>query len=569
MLLILLKIPIFAGRKSYENLKNSCTIESIMLFLLVILAGCSDKKSAFDMLNAPHHEAELKQIVELMQDSPAAAFDSVRKYESVVKQWSVADRNEWRLRFVESAYKSRQPMDDCPDLNKVTLFYDSLSMLFPDDEVLLDLQARTYYYKGVVSSMQNDDLEATRSFLKVLTLMQTDESKSEDPDDERFIALTHTRLGEILYYYGINDLARKTFAQAADFFAYLNDTVALASIKRNEAAIYQAEKSYDMALAKFSEAQELVPIDSIVFCHSIGCKLYEMQQFDSAAAYLERSFGLEDRFARTDAASRLADIFRRSGELEKEVYYTRFYVSNALMESNLASAKMEIEFLCSNHDKELKTVENANQNNDFLKHGIPMISVLLVFGILVYVIVRNRRRIKHIEKQITTIEENQQKEKETEKPEKKVANSKTDDNQVKTEKPSIATFDEAWQHFNESPICVKIRKSVKGKDIMIKSVAQYPNIKLSEMDFIDLVFAANSSFGDFSLRLLNAYPELTTGDVRHCALVLLGMNDAEIAALEGISYSGTNRRTKKIMGIFKTNLSLQTFLMSYLKTIFN
>ena len=159
--------------------------------------------------------------------------------------------------------------------------------------------------------------------------------------------------------------------------------------------------------------------------------------------------------------------------------------------------------------------------------------------------------------------------KETEKPEKKVANSKTDDNQVKTEKPSIATFDEAWQHFNESPICVKIRKSVKGKDIMIKSVAQYPNIKLSEMDFIDLVFAANSSFGDFSLRLLNAYPELTTGDVRHCALVLLGMNDAEIAALEGISYSGTNRRTKKIMGIFKTNLSLQTFLMSYLKTIFN
>ena len=89
------------------------------------------------------------------------------------------------------------------------------------------------------------------------------------------------------------------------------------------------------------------------------------------------------------------------------------------------------------------------------------------------------------------------------------------------------------------------------------------------MDLINLVYAANSSFGDFSLRLHNAYPELTTGDIRHCALVLLGMNDAEIAALEGISYSGTNRRSKKIMGIFKTNLSLQTFLMSYLKTIFN
>ena len=156
-----------------------------MLFLLVILAECSGKKSAFDMFDAPHHEAELKQIGELMKDNPASAFDSVRKYENEVKQWSFADRNEWRLRFVESAYKSRQPMDDCPDLDKVTLFYDSLSLLFPDDEALLDLQARAYYYKGVVSSMQNDDLEATRSFLKVLTLMQTDESTLEDSDNER------------------------------------------------------------------------------------------------------------------------------------------------------------------------------------------------------------------------------------------------------------------------------------------------------------------------------------------------------------------------------------------------
>ena len=194
-----------------------------------------------------------------------------------------------------------------------------------------------------------------------------------------------------------------------------------------------------------------------------------------------------------------------------------------------------------------------------------MISVIVVFGILAYVIVRNRRRIKHIEKQITTFEENRQKKTEAE---KRNENAQIIENQVKIERPAFASFDEAWSHFIESQICVKIKKSVKGKDIMIKSVAQYPHIKLSEMDLIDLVQAANSSFGDFSLRLLNTYPDLTTGDVRHCALALLGLNDAEIAALEGISYSGTNRRTKKISGIFKTNLNLQTFLISYLKSLF-
>ena len=565
MLLVSPKIPIFAVRKRYEKVKNRGAIERILLFLLVILAGCSGKKSAFDVLDAPHHDAELRQIAELMQDNPEMAFDSVVKYENVVENWSVADHNEWHLRYVESAYKTRQPLDSCPDLEEVALFYDSLSLLFPEDEVLLGLQARAYYYKGVMASMQNEDLEATRSFLHVLSLMEKNDLNQGSADDKRFMALTHTRLGEVLYYYGINDLARKAFIQAAGLFSDLNDTVALASMLRNEAAICQAEKSYDLALAKFSEAQELVPIDSVVFCHSIGCKLYEMQQFDSAAAYLERSFDLEDRFARTDAASRLADIYRRSGELEKEVYYTRYYVGNALMESNLASAKMEIEFLCSNHEKEVEATDDTKQNADFLKYMIPLVSVLAIFGILVYVIVRNRRRIKHIEKQITTIEENRQKATEVEKKNESV---QAVDNQVKIKKPAFATFDEAWQHFNESPVCVKIKKSVKGKDIMIKSVAQYPHIKLSEMDLIDLVHAANSSFGDFSLRLLNAYPELTTGDVRHCALVLLGMNDAEIAALEGISYSGTNRRTKKISGVFKTSLSLQTFLMSYLKSLF-
>lgn len=564
MLLILFKIPIFAGRKRYENLKKRSAIISILLFLLVILTECSDKKSAFDVLDAPHHEVELLQIGELMQDNPAAAFDSVKKFENEVERWPVADRNEWRLRYVESAYKTHQPMDDDLDLDKVTFYYDSLSTLFPNDETLHDLQARAYYYKGVVSSMQNNDLEASHSFLQVLTLIQNHESDFEDANDERFIALTHTRLGEILYYYGINDLARDAFGKAAEMFAGLNDTIALASMKRNEAAIFQAEKSYDMALTKFTEAQELVPIDPVVLCHSIGCKLFENQQYDSAAAYLERSFGLEDRFARTDAAARLAEIYRQNGNLEKEVYYTRYYVSNALMESNLASAKMEIEFLCSNFGKQTEFHDNTHKNADFLNYLIPMVMVLAVFGILAYVIVRNRRRIKHIEKQITTIEENRQKEKKNKNPEKKFDNQTVDDHKA-SEKTSFASFDEAWLHFNESPICLKIKKSVKGKDIMIKSVAQYPQIKLSEMDFIQLVHAANLCFNNFSLRLTHDFPGLTTGDIRHCALVLLGMNDAEISALEGVSYSGTNRRTNKIMGIFNTKVNLQTFLISYLQ----
>ena len=117
MLLVSPKISIFAVRKRSEKVKNRGTIEQILLFLLVILAGCSGKKSAFDVLDAPHHDAELRQIVELMQDDPEMAFDSVVKYENVAENWSVADRNEWRLRYVESAYKTRQPLESSSSIS--------------------------------------------------------------------------------------------------------------------------------------------------------------------------------------------------------------------------------------------------------------------------------------------------------------------------------------------------------------------------------------------------------------------------------------------------------------------
>ena len=100
---------------------------------------------------------------------------------------------------------------------------------------------------------------------------------------------------------------------------------------------------------------------------------------------------------------------------------------------------------------------------------------------------------------------------------------------------------------------------------MIKSVGVYPKLKLKEMDYINLVQEANRCFPDFSSRFLKDYPDLNIADLRHCCLGLLGMNDAEIAVLEGISYSGANRRTNKILSILQAGESLESAVISYLK----
>ena len=90
-------------------------------------------------------------------------------------------------------------------------------------------------------------------------------------------------------------------------------------------------------------------------------------------------------------------------------------------------------------------------------------------------------------------------------------------------------------------------------------------LKLKEMDYIELVRMANRCFPDFSIRLLKTYPDLTVTDFRHGCLALLGLNDAQIAVLEGISYSGSNRRTNKFISVLNLGDNLEQALLTYLR----
>ena len=104
---------------------------------------------------------------------------------------------------------------------------------------------------------------------------------------------------------------------------------------------------------------------------------------------------------------------------------------------------------------------------------------------------------------------------------------------------------------------------------MTKSVGLYPDLKLSEMDFIEIVKTANTCFPDFSTHFLQDHNELSTADVRHACLALMGLNDAEIAVMEGITYSGANRRTKRILSVMNSESGLEETLLLYLKNLYN
>ena len=497
----------------------------------------------------------------MLETNPSSAADSLSALSNLssIMPFTPLDANELLLREVQAQFKNRTLSEQSPDLLPVIAFYDSVAEQYPDDADLQFLRANAYYYKGVEYAFLQDDVMAFTHYLRALGLMQSFEASTNNPQESRFVALAYTRLSEILYRYGIFEPAIEACKEASSH--YFSDAD-LAAMMRFEAAIYQAQKDYDKALARFQEAEQKESVGEGMIQLSLGVKFVELQQYDSAVPYLKRAFATGDRFARVDAASKLAEIYRDNGNTDEELYFTRYYVDNAMGETRLASRKMEIEYLYEdfNHPKNVETAKT-----DAAKSPILWLAVLFVaLCFMTYIIVRNRKRIKHIESKISTIELKREQETTAKDQEIEHIAQQLNDTREQMENTVKIDFDEAWKSFSERPIVMKIKQLVEGKDIMTKSVGVYPKLKLKEMDYIELVREANRCFPDFSSRFLKDFPDLNVADVRHSCLALLGLNDAEIAVLEGISYSGTNRRTKKILNVIGRGNNLMQALIAYL-----
>lgn len=522
-----------------------------LVLLAVLFSACSGRKSPFGNHNAPLHSQALKTVETLLETDPQSALDSlnVLKHRIEMIELTPLDYNELLLREVQAHYKNRCLTEASPDLTPVVRFYDSLLTVYPDHAEVQFLLANTYYYKGVESAFANDDLAAFTNYLEALKVMEQRMEWEEQTAANRFMGLIYTRLSEILYRYSLDDAALTTCRKA---FGHYSSDADRSAMLRYEAAIFQAERNYDKALSVFEEAEALVPVGDNFIQMALGGRYFEAQQYDSAVPHLQRAFATGDGFARVDAAVKLAEISRDRGLSEDELRYTRFYVESSMMESRMASRKMEIGYLYDEFNRP-KTETPLPKNGDNLPLVVILVLLVAVITLMTFIIIRNRKRISHIESKITTIElkheqENVEKNTETE----PVAHDET-------------RFQESLKMFLSSGIVLKINGMVEGKDIMIKNVNLFPKLKLKEMDFIELVRVANHCFPDLSMRMLRQYTELNVTDFRHGCLALLGLNDAQMAVLEGISYSGSNRRTNKFIGVLNLGDNLEQALLTYLK----
>ena len=116
--------------------------------------------------------------------------------------------------------------------------------------------------------------------------------------------------------------------------------------------------------------------------------------------------------------------------------------------------------------------------------------------------------------------------------------------------------------FDEEPICRLIMDRVNEGQFKSKiDYIIYKDSALDKQQLLDLRLAVDRHFGQLTARLKKAYPELTNSDLDYCCLYLLGLTDADIAALMQRTYNTVFERNGKMRKIFGSETPLPITLM--------
>ena len=120
--------------------------------------------------------------------------------------------------------------------------------------------------------------------------------------------------------------------------------------------------------------------------------------------------------------------------------------------------------------------------------------------------------------------------------------------------------------FNEEPICRLIMERVnEGQFKAQMDCTAYKEYALCKEQVTALREAADRHFNQFTSRIAKAYPELTRGDLDYCCLYLLGLSDADVAALMQKAYPTVSHRARKMKAIYKSEAPLPTTLLDFAK----
>jgi tetratricopeptide (TPR) repeat protein len=602
---------IFAGMKA--------KLFAIGLFLFA-LAACTHRAKAPEPVEGPTYE--LQSIDSLMWRHPDSAltrllpwFDTCcRDAARHVSTATAYNRHYANLLLSELLYKNDYPQTNRRELQQAVAYFDSISQVpepveGPSNRIAF-LDARAHYINGVGYYENDSVVEACKEYMKALEVMGDRFGEKELMGKMvQFVALTYTRLSmlfsdmylheqaiyfaqvSISYYHKTKvaswflsrmlseiggqydmmnqlDSAKHYYRNAA---IVLNDTN---SLVYRDIATHQVYLEYEIsnqadtaikALSYYLSVSNSLE-EYLVRASVIGEIFYHERQFDSAWVYLSKVFEESERSdLKKQAAEWLVEICKAQNRISEMHEYAEFLVPFATQDEDNSVIKSQLTelykaFYQSQHERQHEKEMQRHRNR-----SMAVIAGLFLVILVVLALYRNnKRRKQHLEKQI-------KEEKQTHSMEKKALSSRLKksnetlrelQNKIKQQNKIISIKSETQATtFMDEPICRLILERVSTGQFKSKvDYLEYKTYALSKQQLIDLRVAVDQHFDKFTIRLKNTYPQLTNGDLDYCCLYLLGLTDADIAALMQRTYSTVSDRSRKLKTVFESPDTLSVTL---------
>jgi hypothetical protein len=276
--------------------------------------------------------------------------------------------------------------------------------------------------------------------------------------------------------------------------------------------------------------------------------------------------------AKKQAAEWLVEICEAENRIDESNEYARFLVPFSTISENQSHIKSQLAKLHHNFVQERQDVlhqKRIKKNHDTVNLVIGLLFGIIAIVAILYLVNKKRHqnlRVQHEEmgKLLETERYSHKMQQAALSGRLKRSNEELRElkDQIRQRNDAVAKT-EAAASFTEEPVCRLILERVKEGRFKSKvDCTAYKDFALNKQQLLDLRLAADRHYDQFTVRLKKAYPELTQGDLDYCCLYLLGLTDADIAALMQRAYNTVIERNGKMRKIFGSENPLPITLKS-------
>jgi len=461
-------------------------------------------------------------------------------------------------------------------LSQLAHIADSCTKNYAKNPDFFEKKSQIFFQKGRNEHKNADYLGATKSFVEAYKAQKNLMSlkKVADNDDYHYLGQILENIGDV--YSDINSLkpASYFYDEALSQFENASRQHEVIDILLKIGDLYQQNHISNIALLNYEIAEEkknltedqfnIIQIkkgialydvfdknaadslygristkspQTIDYQYFTACHFYNDNNFYAALPYLLKCFDEGNAKMKVEAAEMLASVYFSLNDHDKELYYAQYQAKAQSAEARLTPVKVELDSIYENlvEGNTSKSSEKSGNNR-----GLILILVIIIIILIIGIIVLHQVIKKHKLDTITTAP-------------------------ADPETPK-RSFEEDCEIFVNSKIYKEIKTSLEGKEILTKTVGDFPRLALTRNKIITLTTTFNEAFPNLIHSLSTTYPDLTQADFRFIILSFMGFSDIEIAVLLKQTYSSTNKRGNRIETILGTDLELNHFIPGFLSS---